>query len=263
MGGIELVVTDLDGTLWDRPGEIHAETLAAWHELERRGVAVIVATGRRVTSTREPLAECGLAPPAVVMNGAIGVDLATGARFHEYVYDPATRREVLRIFLSFDLEPCVYVDDTDIEVCIGANPSTHPNHLRFLGARAVTRDLDEVVANERVFMFGTMGHELDRLAPLATALSPMAIAHAQGDFLSGSSFTVIPRGLSKWAGVVAYCEHAGLDRARVLAIGDGPNDVELLTQAAIAVVPEPAHADAVAVADHVATGGWGDIVDLV
>lgn len=262
MGGIELVVTDLDGTLWDRPGEIHPETLAAWRELERRGVAVMVATGRRVTSTREPLAECGLSPPAVVMNGAIGIDLATGARFHEHVYDPAHAREVLQIFLSFDLEPCVYVDDTDIEVCIGANPSTHPNHLHFLGARAVTRDLDEVVANERVFMFGTMGHELDRLAPLAAALAPMAVAHAQGDFLSGSSFTVIPRGLSKWAGVVAYCEHAGLDSGRVLAIGDGPNDVELLTHAAIGVAPANGHADAHSAADQVVEA-WGDILDLV
>ena len=36
-------------------GEIHPETLAAWRELERRGVAVLVATGRRVTFDRANL----------------------------------------------------------------------------------------------------------------------------------------------------------------------------------------------------------------
>lgn len=259
---IELVVTDLDGTLWTNPREVAPETRAAWRALEARGIAVMVATGRRVTSTREPLAALGFTPPAVVMNGAIGLELATGTRFHEHVYDRAAAIEVLRLFLEHDLEPCVYVDDDQIEVCIGENPSTHPNHLEFLGALAVQRDLDEVVQTERVFMFGTMGHAPERVAALIDGLAPTAVAHAQSDFLSNYSFTVIPRGLSKWAGVVAYCEHAEIDPARVLAIGDGPNDVELLTHAALSVVPERSHADALAVADHV-VGQWGDILDLV
>ena len=77
---IELVVTDLDGTLWayGSEGVPHERTLAAWAELDRRGVPVLVATGRRATTAREPLAEYGLAPSAVVLNGALALDLATG-----------------------------------------------------------------------------------------------------------------------------------------------------------------------------------------
>ena len=259
---IELVVTDLDGTLWDRPGEITPATQQAWKTLEARGIGVMVATGRRVTSTREPLAEYGLAPPAVVMNGAIGLDLETGERFHRHTYDPATAVDVLRIFREFDFEPCVYIDHEYVEVFVGERPSTHPNHLEFLADRAVTRDLDEVVETEAIFMFGMMGHSADALEPLMAALAPASIAHAQGDFLSGHSFTVIPQGLSKWAGVVAYCAAAGVDSSRVLAIGDGPNDVELLTHAAVGVAPASAHYDALRVADSVVQQ-WGDIVDLV
>ena len=81
---IELVVTDLDGTLWayGSEGVPHAQTLAAWRELEGRGIPVLVATGRRATTAREPLAALGLAPSAVVLNGALALDLATGYRFH-------------------------------------------------------------------------------------------------------------------------------------------------------------------------------------
>ena len=50
---------------------------AAVAELERRGVPLLVATGRRLASTREPLAQVGLAPPAIVLNGALGLDLGT------------------------------------------------------------------------------------------------------------------------------------------------------------------------------------------
>jgi hydroxymethylpyrimidine pyrophosphatase-like HAD family hydrolase len=159
---IELVVTDLDGTLWayGSEGVPHARTLAAWVELDRRGVPVLVATGRRVTTTREPLAALGLAPSAVVLDGALALDLATGHRFHRHNYD------------------------TDTAV-----------------------------------------------------------------------------------GVLAYCELSGIDPARVLAIGDGSNDRELLANAAIALVPEDAHEEALSTARHVvpspAVGGWAAILDCL
>jgi len=38
------------------------------------------------SSTRDPLANLGLAPPAVVLNGALAVDLGTGDRFHTWHY---------------------------------------------------------------------------------------------------------------------------------------------------------------------------------
>ncbi len=50
-------------------------------------------------------------------------------------------------------------------------------------------------------------------------------------------------------------------------MGDGPNDVEMLEHAAIALVPEDGHPLAIAQADRVigraADGGWADVVDLL
>src|SRR5688500_12281784 len=85
---ISLVVTDLDGTLWHTDGSLHPQTARALSELERRNVPVLVATGRRTRSTRTPLARLGFAPPAIVMNGAVGLQLATGARFHLAPFTP-------------------------------------------------------------------------------------------------------------------------------------------------------------------------------
>lgn len=267
MGDVGLVVTDLDRSLWFRPDEVHPAVVGAWRELERRGVRVLVATGRRVRSAREPLAVLGLAPPAVVMNGALGLELASGAQFHRSQYTPGDAASVLAVFRAFDLEPCIYVEHPRVEVFVGQRPSTHPEHLRGFGTSVETRDLDEVVATVPVFMFGMLGHDHERLVPVGAALSTMAEAHIQPDHLGGNSFTVTPRGLSKWVGVVAYCAHAGIDPMRVLAIGDGPNDVELLANAAIAVAPEDAHPDALRVADHIVAsarmGGWADVLDFV
>ncbi len=268
MSSVDLVVTDLDGTLWFGHEEIHPATVAAWQELERRDIPVLVATGRRIASTRGPLAQLGFAPPAVVMNGALVLHLETGERYHRHVYSADDARRVLAAFRVVGVEPCVYVDHDRVDVFVGGQPSTHPAHLAELGAFAEQADLDDVVGSVPVLMFGIVGHEAAPLAQVASTLVGAAEAHlSESDQYGGHSFTVNPLGLSKWVGVVAYCEQHGIDPDRVLAIGDGPNDCELLAAAAVTVVPSDACAEALELADHVVAspraGGWAQILDLV
>lgn len=269
---VELVVTDLDGTLWfrvdDHHEQLHDTTLDAWCALEERDITVLVATGRRLGSTRDPLARHGLVPPVVVLNGALVVDLpGGGTRVHRHDFPDGTAVEVLAAFRDVDVEPCVYVDHEELDVFYSATPSTHPEHLETFGHLAAEHDLDAVVDGHPVFMFGVMGHDREPFDELARRLGDTFEVHIAADQWGGHSCTVGPRGLSKWDGVVAYCEHAGIDSTRVLAMGDGPNDLDLLTNAAIAVVPADAHAPALALADHVVPsprdGGWAQVVDLV
>jgi hydroxymethylpyrimidine pyrophosphatase-like HAD family hydrolase len=219
---------------------------------------VLVATGRRATTTREPLANLGLAPSAVVLNGALALDLATGQRFHRRHYDTESATGVLAAFRAAELEPCVYVEHEDFDVYIGARPSTSEAHLRALGNRARPADLEEIVASVPVLSFGIFGKEEHVIARVVDGLAVFADPRVtRGDF-GGHGVTVAPIGLSKWDGVLAYCELHGIDAARVLAIGDGSNDRELLTNAAIALVPEDAHE-----VTSPAVGGWAAILDYV
>ena len=60
MSAVELVVTDLDGTFWYHDLEVAPSVVAAVAELERLEVPLLVATGRRLASTRGPLARAAL-----------------------------------------------------------------------------------------------------------------------------------------------------------------------------------------------------------
>jgi hydroxymethylpyrimidine pyrophosphatase-like HAD family hydrolase len=62
MPSIDLIVTDLDGTLWHTDDHVDPKVVAALEELERRGMPLLVATGRRTASTRAPLARIGQSP---------------------------------------------------------------------------------------------------------------------------------------------------------------------------------------------------------
>jgi hydroxymethylpyrimidine pyrophosphatase-like HAD family hydrolase len=69
---IELVVTDLDGTLWDDQRQIREETRQALAELAGRGIPVLAATARGMGSTTTLFSDLGLSLPAVYCNGAFG-----------------------------------------------------------------------------------------------------------------------------------------------------------------------------------------------
>lgn len=265
---IELVVTDLDGTLWTTDARIPDETRAAVRRFETAGIPVIIATGRRAGSTRGPLVDTGWLPPAVLLNGALGVDLTTQHRFHRGGYERDDATAVLDAFLAVGIEPCIYVDDGEIEVCVGATPASHHDHVASFGAAVATVELAEVTESRHVLGFSVLGMDEQAARTVTDALAGIGTPHLAPDRIyGGHSLTVAPPSASKWDGVTAFCASRGIDPARVLAIGDGPNDLELLAHAAVAVVPVDGRPEAVALADHVvgpaAEAGWAELLDIV
>ncbi|MGI9645666.1 MAG: HAD family hydrolase [Ilumatobacteraceae bacterium] len=266
---IDLIVTDLDGTLWERPSELHPRVVTALADLDGGDVDLLVATGRRVGSARDTLAAVGLAPPAVVLNGALGLDLGSSTRFHLGGYERTDAADVLAAFTASGVEPCLHIDHDRWPVRVGTDPSTHPLHLASFGEDVATSDLEQVVADEHVLAFGVLGLDGERAVELGSALGDVrTTAHVDRDrAYGGHHVSAGPAGQSKWDGVRVFCARHGLDESAVLAIGDGQNDVEMLTAAAVAVAPEDAHPDVLACADHVfgraADGGWADVLELV
>jgi hydroxymethylpyrimidine pyrophosphatase-like HAD family hydrolase len=269
MPSIDLVVTDLDGTLWHTDDHVDPKVLAALDALARRGIPLLVATGRRVASTRAPLARIGHAPPAVVLNGALGLDLATGERFHRAPFPTADASAALAAFASVGLDPVVYVDHPRYDVFLSTTPSTHPEHVRSLGDTAGIDDLARVCHEEAVLGFGMLGIPHGAGVAASEALGDLVEVHLDRsiEFAGSASFTAAPKGQSKWDGVAAFCAQRGLDSDRVLALADGPNDIELLTNAALRLVPAVAHPAALDLADHVipsaGEGGWAEVLSYL
>lgn len=268
MGAISLVVTDLDGTLWDGDERIHERTLAAVAELQRRRTPLLVATGRRPRSAAEALAREGLTPPAVLLDGAVGHDLATKTVFHRAPFTAEDAAAVLSAFEAHDLSPCLYVDRPEADVVVGDAPSTRPEHLAHIGPWLARDDLWRTLATDDVLAIGLVGRPRSHLDQVHRAIGSHAEAAVTRDFFFGEATLIArPRGISKWQGVEAYCAAQGLDASRVLALGDGENDVELLSQASVACVVSDGCEQALALADHVigpaASGGWCSVLDLV
>jgi hydroxymethylpyrimidine pyrophosphatase-like HAD family hydrolase len=267
-GAVQLVVTDLDGTLSDADERIHPASVRAVRELEAAGIPVLVATGRRLRMTLAVLEAGGLAGPAVVLDGALGLDLRDGRVFHQVAFPAAAAVKVLEVFGDAGLSPCVYVDRPGVDLVVGDHPSTNPGHLARARPWVATDDLDRVASDEPVYTFAVVGRPAALLEPVLREVGAAGSASVVPDLIYGGfTLQVRPPDISKWSGVLAYCAEQGIDPARVLAVGDGANDLELLDGAAVACAIATATPDVLARADHVigppSSGGWAAVLDLV
>jgi hypothetical protein len=267
-GAVQLVVTDLDGTLSDAAERIHPASARAIRDLEARGIPVLVATGRRLRMAWAVLESGGLAGPAVVLDGAIGLDLRDGRVFHQVAFPAPAASRVLEVFDAAGLSPCVYVDRQGVDLVVGQHPSTHPDHLARARPWVAADDLARVVGAEPVYAFAVVGRPVSLLEPVLATIGPAGSASIVHDLIyGGSTIQVRPPGISKWSGVLAYCAEQGIDPGRILAVGDGANDLELLDGAAVACAVATATPAVLARADHIvgppASGGWADVLNLV
>ena len=237
--------------------------------MEARGIEVMVATSRRRRVVAEHLGRVGFAPAAVVLDGAMGVDLADESRFHEAAFPVDAATEVLRLFRNHGIEPCCYVDQPDVDVILPPVPSTSRAHIDYLGPIARTGDLDALVATPGVYSFSVTGRPHAELRSLADDLLAFGAEFMvfYEEHYGGWSIVVAPPDVTKWNGILAYAGRIGIEADEILAVGDGDNDVDMLTRAGIAVAVRGGTERAVAAADHLIDGpdahGWTAIPNLV
>ena len=204
MATVDLVVTDLDGTLWFGHEETHPTTVAAWRELERRGIPVLVATGRRVDL------DARAARPSRV-RAAGGDDErrardrsrapTSGSTRHQYTVEDADedpRRVPRRRPRAVRLRRPSSRRRVRRRTTVDASRSPRRPRLR-RPSEPTSRDRGTVP----VLMFGIMGHVAGAARTRSRARSAGAAeAHLAGsDQYGGHSCTATPIGLSKWTGV--------------------------------------------------------------
>lgn len=262
-----LVVTDLDGTFWDTSTQCHPDTLAAANTLlERSDVVLLVATGRRQTSAGAALAANGLTIPGVLLNGAVGFDYANDTLFHQRVFSQAQLADVLARLQARGLAPvCYQADGTALAI---EGVSTSAKHLQALGDELQWTTADQVAQRHDVLGMSMLGIDRSLLEPAHHELATVDGVHAASyaDHLYPPySLMLAPAGVTKAVGIRAFLDYANLSPERIVALGDGGNDLEMLEMADVALAVSDADHRALALAHHLIDvpqqGGWASVLD--
>ncbi|MET0417071.1 MAG: HAD family hydrolase [Actinoplanes sp.] len=241
-----LVASDIDGTLIRTDGTLSPATRDA---IDALPVPLVVVTGRPVRWLRQLYDQLATPVTAVCANGAVIYDphndevvraaplaveqlLDVAKRLRDAVPDVSLAVEVEdgRSFWHDETWPVRWAgEDLGIRMIASPEELTSAPAVKLL-ARSATHqpeDFYELVSR-------TLGGIAEPTHSSSSALVEISAA-----------------GVTKAAGLAWLCERDGIDVSEVIAFGDMPNDIPLLTWAGRGVAVGNAHAAVKAVADEV------------
>ncbi len=249
----KLLVVDVDGTLVGRDGSISVEDGEALGNARRSGIEVSLSTGRAAQACLGIINQLSLDGCHIFFDGALVGNPNQGKEVYVQPLDSALVMEAIEfahlndIYLElfsathyfveretwateirrrfFNLEPTV-VDFTDLW-----------QRERIIKAQLLASSPQEV-AKARSFS----EHFNGRLH-FSWAKTP---AYPDIDFIN-----VVAPEVSKGKALEALALHLGVSMSEVAAIGDGVNDIPLLSTAGLAIAMQDAPDEVRAVADHV------------
>ncbi|MFD4422447.1 HAD family hydrolase [Agromyces sp. NPDC058484] len=258
-----LVALDVDGTILHEDESIDEHVADAIARARDRGHEVTLATGRSWATTALVLERLGLSPEYVVCaNGAITMkrdDGASGgyARVHVETFDPSAVLERIRSHLPS-----------------GRFMVEAPDGHRLYTAGMTDWNLDnarEVTFEELLHQRATRvvvvspDHELEEFLQIVEDMGLHKVSYAIG---WTAWLDIAPEGVSKATALERVRGWLDVPLDRVIAVGDGRNDIEMFTWAgasgravAMGQAPEEVRAAADEVAGDIHHAGLAAVLD--
>ncbi|MEO3786243.1 Cof-type HAD-IIB family hydrolase [Actinocorallia sp. B10E7] len=238
----KLIATDLDGTLIRTDGTVSERTVAAVARAEEAGISMVMVTGRPPRWMHEVARQLGHRGQAICANGAVLYDLHTEEILSrrtigvEVLSETVTRLRFELPELRFAVE---YGEDFAYESSyrIGRGVFAPPGGKPVDDEGLVSRPATKLLALHPP----TDVDELARRAHCAVG-DLVTITHSSRHPL----LEISASGVTKASALSDYCATRSLTPADVIAFGDMPNDLPMLTWAGRAYAMDNAHHEVLA-----------------
>ena len=253
---MRLAAIDLDGTLLRSDGTISQRSRDAIRAVRDAGIVVVIVTARGPASVTDLARDAGIGGSAICSNGGLIVDLATGAILRERLLETETAVRLVHALrerlpgIVFAVEHEAFAHEPGFAAW-GWEP---PAGTRVANALELLED-----PATKLILRHT-DHEVEVIAAVARDVVGDALTVVQS---GGEAVEVTAVGVNKAAGLAEVAAEHGIDQADVIAFGDYPNDVPMLSWAGRGVAVANAHAEVLAVADEVTASNNDDGVAIV
>ncbi|MGX6445738.1 HAD family hydrolase [Neobacillus sp. K501] len=236
---VRAIFIDMDGTLLKASNIISRRNMEAIHKLMNRGVKVFLATGRHYEVTAPYHKEMGLQTPMICLNGA-AIHHAEGRTLHtqtvklnEERFHHITAENFCNVMIhTADGLYCKEMnEEIDYWTKVGQIPPLYIGDLR----QANYQDVLKYSVRT-----GAPCHELS------------ALFKNEAEVINwNDGFEILAPNVSKWSGIKKLLRAYRMSTNEVVAIGDGPNDIEMLRNVGTGVAMGNASEEVKAAADFV------------
>ncbi|CAD7695014.1 unnamed protein product [Ostreobium quekettii] len=245
---VELIASDVDGTLLNSQQELAPQVVEAIEKAADAGVPIVLATGKaRGPWVPKVLPRLPVPMPGVFLQGLLVCD-ADGTVLHEQALEEDLALQCIEFSKRHGLTITAYCGSRIL--C----PATNEHTDRLLFYEEPTPEgvgsLEDWVGKIKIHKMIMLEKQerIVQIRPLAEAElgGRLALTTALPGMLE-----VLPFGTSKGAGLAWLLAHLGVDAGRVMAVGDGENDVEMLQLAGLGIAMGNAGERTKRVADHI------------
>ncbi len=248
-----LLIVDIDGTLVNRYGTISDTDKKALSQAREAGIQVVLSTGRGLQATISIINELSLDSYHISFDGA----LISHPGSSEEVYVNPIGEDLVKQLIDMAHQCRVDLElFTATHYFVERETWSTNAHRDFFGVYPTMVDFHQVWERERILKGGVVPtspeetakavsfcSQLDQRLHLSRARTPV---YPDVEFIN-----ILAPGVSKGKALEKLATRLEVPLSEVIAVGDGTNDVSLLTTAGLAIAMGNAADEVKAVADYV------------
>ncbi|MBA7622248.1 Phosphatase YwpJ [subsurface metagenome] len=249
----KLLLVDVDGTLLGESGTISVEDRNALAKACDSGLLVSLSTGRAAQACLSVISKLALDSYHIFSDGALISNPNNGKEIYAQPIDKTVVKQAIEFAHLNEIDLDLY---SATHYFVERESWSAIAHRQYFGIEPTVVDFDELWNHERIIKGGlavTSSQEAAKVRRFRLQFEDslyFSFAKSSG-YPDVDFFNIVAPEVSKGKALRALTSHLGISLAEVVAVGDGTNDISLLSSAGLAIAMGGAPDELKAVADYV------------
>ena len=253
----KLVAIDLDGTMLNQYGIITEKTKKAISKAQEKGVEVMIASGRAITSVKRFSKEINSNKYFISGNGAITYDIKNNKILYENILSKTKALKIIKICEEDSIYYNVYTENGIIAKNLSYNtlyyykdnltkPDENRTHINIVEnvydyfEQREEKILKIMICDEHKTVFNSIVRKLKELSEIevleVSHMSRKIIKQGTDEIALEYFYTeVSAKDVDKWNALEEIIGLMNISKEEVVTIGDNANDLKMITNAGLGV----------------------------
>ena len=253
----KLVAIDLDGTMLNQYGIITEKTKKAISKAQEKGVEVMIASGRAITSVKRFSKEINSNKYFISGNGAITYDIKNNKILYENILSKTKALKIIKICEENSIYYNVYTENGIIakNLCYNTlyyykdnltKPDENRTHINIVEnvydyfEQREEKILKIMICDEHKTVFNSIVRKLKELSEIevleVSHMSRKIIKQGTDEIALEYFYTeVSAKDVDKWNALEEIIGLMNISKEEVVTIGDNANDLKMITNAGLGV----------------------------
>ena len=253
----KLVAIDLDGTMLNQYGIITERTKEIIKKVQEKGIEVMIASGRAITSVKRFSKEINSKKYFISGNGAITYDITNNKILYENVLKKYKALQIIKICEENSIYYNVYTENGIIAKSLNYNtlyyykdnltkPDENRTHINIV--ENVYNYIDEndekilkvMICDEHKSVFNSIVRKLKELSDIevleVSHMSRKIIKQGTEEIALEYFYTeVSAKDVDKWNALEELIKLMNISKEEIVTIGDNANDVKMIKNAGLGI----------------------------